>query len=96
LTSATQAEKLSWKNTTKFMERPGCREYIFGEPARNRMVGIDGCFNGVLFWRIRFFITIKKYNIETLTINDIFSFQAGVISSIYELPAIFPYSVNRL
>jgi hypothetical protein len=30
LTSATQAEKISWKTTTKFMERRGCLGYIFG------------------------------------------------------------------
>jgi len=23
-------EIISWKTTTKFMERPGCRRYIFG------------------------------------------------------------------
>jgi hypothetical protein len=38
LTSAIQAEKLSWKTTTKFMERPGCLGYIFGKPVRNAMV----------------------------------------------------------
>jgi hypothetical protein len=35
LTSAIQAEKLSWKTTTKFMERLGCVEYIFVKPGWN-------------------------------------------------------------
>jgi hypothetical protein len=54
LPSATQAEKLSWKTTIKFMERPGCLGYIFGEPWRDGMDGIDCCFNGAIFWRADF------------------------------------------
>jgi hypothetical protein len=37
------AEIISWKTTTKFMEKSGCLGYIFGKIPRNGIVGIDCC-----------------------------------------------------
>jgi hypothetical protein len=36
------------------MERPGGLGYIFGEPVRNVMVGIDCRFNGAIFLKLDF------------------------------------------
>jgi hypothetical protein len=79
LTSATQAEKLSWKTTTMFMESSGCLGYIFGEPGRNGMLELTVVLMERSFWNI------KKCNTISLLINDNFLFQLGVIASIYEL-----------
>jgi hypothetical protein len=53
------AEIFSWKTTTKFIERPGCVEYIFVKPGRNGMIETDYCLERS-FGRLNFLITIEK------------------------------------
>lgn len=57
---ATQAEKLSWKTTTKFMERPGCVGYIFVKPGWNAIAKLTVVLMECFFSRQIFPITIER------------------------------------
>jgi hypothetical protein len=60
LTSAIQAEKLSWKTTTKFMERPGSLGYIFVKSGWNAIAKLTVVIMEPSFGGWIFLITIEK------------------------------------